>query len=262
MAVFLGSRGRGVCCCGHDNRSTNINAAATRSTPRLVPKLTAHPLALAVALLAMPHAVGMILVQPITLRYRCYSQLLTTTVHRPQSSRNDGLLRCLDYHDNLRALAGNRPTRAAARGHSTMSLLSRARGRNKVPDERTVSGGSSAGELGPSTSPAAEVGSISGVYRTAGREEEGESEGAGWGRRWLNNKPEEEEDGKEKRGKRKGLFTYDWDNGKKVKWLASKQSRAIVVSIPCYSGVLTLLKLYVLLLLIVHYCLFVLLLYY
>lgn len=118
-----------------------------------------------------------------------------------------------------------------------MSLLSRARGRNKVPDERTVSGGSSAGELEPSASAAAELCSNSGVYRTAGREEEGESEGAGWGRRWFNNKTEEEEDGKEKREKRKGLFTYDWDNGKKVKWLASKQSRAIVVSIPCYYGV-------------------------
>lgn len=211
-----------------------MNAVATHSTPRLVHKLTAHPLALGIALLALPHAVGLIFVQPITLRYRCYPQLSKTTVHRSQSSRNDELWRRLDYHDNVRALPGNSPARASARGHITMSLLSRARGRNKVPDERTISNESNTGGLEPSASPAAEVGSNGGVYRNADGEEEGESEGTGRGRRWLNNRPEEDElvAGKEKGGKRKGLFTYDWDDGKRVKWLASKQSRAIVVSVP------------------------------
>lgn len=42
-----------------------------------------------------------------------------------------------------------------------------------------------------------------------------------------------EEAGKKKRGKgekRQGLFTYDWDNGERILWKASKRSRAEVVS--------------------------------
>ena len=36
---------------------------------------------------------------------------------------------------------------------------------------------------------------------------------------------------------RKGIFTYDWENGPRVKWVASKRSRAVVVRVWAY-GVL------------------------
>lgn len=52
---------------------------------------------------------------------------------------------------------------------------------------------------------------------------------AGLGRRWRRNKLNEgaeKEDGVEPR---KGIFTYDWERGKRVKWVASKNSRAVVV---------------------------------
>lgn len=42
-------------------------------------------------------------------------------------------------------------------------------------------------------------------------------------------KAEREEDGGTSSRKRRGLFTYDWENGPRVKWIASKRSRATVV---------------------------------
>lgn len=57
---------------------------------------------------------------------------------------------------------------------------------------------------------------VSGATALAGGEQEHQQQGG-------------KEDG-EGGTKRKGPFTYDWENGGRVKWVANKESKAIVVS--------------------------------